>query len=66
MEKPIRMRGYYRALARKEKWAVDIHNLGPGSFRWLLAVAYRNVDFCDLAGELTKMRMFSIPPEEKK
>lgn len=44
--RPIRMRGYYRAVKRGDAWAVKIANLiisNPMS--GLLVLMYRNVDF---------------------
>lgn len=43
--KPIRMRGYYRALKRGEKWATKIHSLkSKGGFSYILSLRMRNID----------------------
>lgn len=54
------MRGYYRALKRKEKWAVAIHSKGPGTMQWMLALYSRNFDF---AAEFAKPSFFDSLPK---
>lgn len=44
-KRPIRMRGYYRALKRKEKWATSIEKLkDKDQVGYLFAMAWKNLD----------------------
>jgi len=45
-ERPIRKRGYYRALKRGDEWAVKISKMT--GLQHMFAFAYRNVDIADL------------------
>ena len=40
---PIRMRGYYRAVKRKEPWALKIAKYPQGSLDWMFAYYFRGV-----------------------
>ncbi len=47
--RPIRLRGYYRAVKRGDAWAVKIASLlKRDKLAGLLALCYRNVDFKEL------------------
>jgi hypothetical protein len=43
--KPIRMRGYYRAVKRKEPWALRIEARRSNILVYHMLLAYRNTDF---------------------
>lgn len=48
-KRPIRMRGYYRAVRRGEAWAVEIESKKEHDpLGYLTALVYRNVDFRSL------------------
>lgn len=40
MKKPIRMKGYWRAVRAKKSWALRLHKLGEGTIQWMLAFIY--------------------------
>lgn len=48
-KRPIRMRGYYRAVKHGEKWATDIEYYRDRSpVQYCLGLLYRNVDFSEM------------------
>lgn len=60
---PIRKRGYYRALNRKEQWAIKIAKYPEYSIFWLLAYHFRDVDWAE---EMKKPSLFSDLAKEKQ
>jgi hypothetical protein len=53
------MRGYYRAVKRKEPWAMAIAKHPHGSYPWLMAYCYRDIDW---VAEMSRPSIFdSIP-----
>lgn len=48
-KRPIRLRGYYRAVKRGESWALKIDALKEKNyFQWIIALSFRNVEFADI------------------
>lgn len=65
--RPIRVKGYWRAVRRGDKWATDIEKLrAKGGLTFLMAFTYRTVELDKLiplyAEELNKIK----PTKEKQ
>jgi hypothetical protein len=61
MNRPIRKRGYYRAVKRGEEWACRIHRM-PEGFGKMMAFYMRTVD---MAKELTRTdSIFNLLPKD--
>lgn len=54
------MRGYYRAVKRGEKWALDIAKYPRGTPAWMMAYYYRDIDW---AAEMRKPGIFDRIPK---
>lgn len=55
MQRPIRIKGYWRAVRRKEPWALEIERLrAKGGFEFLCAWSMRTVDFSEVVKSYAK------------